>query len=159
MLFKTLADVTDDRQYVATAQQVNHAVEQSLLQLQLRGDETNTLSAERRRRYTGIRSVTVPQTDLLHDVQLRVLRLKKLDEQLEDLRVEQLISSSAHRMHWYNVPSSATSSVAPLFSLQHKLCTVSMALDVDFSSSLLMLTRLFWGQAERKAERTLDREV
>lgn len=53
-------------------------------------------------------------------------------------------AASTHRMHWYKVPSSATSSVAPLFSLQHKLWTVSMAFEVDFSSSLLMLTRLFW---------------
>lgn len=56
----------------------------------------------------------------------------------------------AHRMHWYKVPSSATSSVAPLFSLQHRLCTVSMAFEVDFSSSLLMLTRLFWDWTERR---------
>lgn len=32
------------------------------------------------------------QAHLLHDVQLRVLRLKKLDEQLEDLRVQQLVT-------------------------------------------------------------------
>lgn len=39
-----------------------------------------------------IRSIRVTQTHLLHDVQLRVLRLKKLDEQLEDLRVQQLVT-------------------------------------------------------------------
>ena len=32
------------------------------------------------------------KTHLLHDVQLRVLRLKKLDEQLEDLRMQQLVA-------------------------------------------------------------------
>lgn len=62
----------------------------------------------------------------------------------KDLRYERPVPST-HLMHWYSVPSSATSSVAPLFSLQQRLCTVSMALDVDFSSSLLMFTRLFWG--------------
>lgn len=32
------------------------------------------------------------KANLLHDVQLAVLRLKQLDEQLEDLRVQQLVA-------------------------------------------------------------------
>lgn len=38
-LLQTFANVADDGQHVSTAQKVNHAVQQSLLQLHLTGDE------------------------------------------------------------------------------------------------------------------------
>lgn len=42
----------------------------------------------------GVVTVPVTETNLLHDVQLAVLRLKQLDEQLEDLRVQQLVTGA-----------------------------------------------------------------
>lgn len=42
---QTLANITNYRQDVATTQQVNHSVQQSLLQLQLRWNKTISLLA------------------------------------------------------------------------------------------------------------------
>lgn len=77
---------------------MNHSVQQSLLQLQLRGEIKPTRCQLRAPTVTTlllkseIRTMRGTQAHLLHDVQLRVLRLKKLDEQLEDLRVQQLVT-------------------------------------------------------------------
>lgn len=93
---QTPADVTNYRQDVATAQQVNHPVQQSLLQLQLIegwrvGCETrNMQSAESEMMATTCGNLA--NTHLLHYVQLRVLGLKEFDEQLQHLWVQQLVT-------------------------------------------------------------------
>ena len=143
-LLQTAADVAHHRQHVAPAQQVDHAVQQRLLQLQLQRSEVRGQGSEVRGQGSEVRgqrsevrgqrsevtrdsrwstaivsqlrdrSICVllgtsvhmatpapnpnpnpnPNPHLLHDVQLGVLRLKQLDEQLENLRVKQLVAGA-----------------------------------------------------------------
>lgn len=88
-LLQTLPDVTDHGQHVAPAQQVHHPVQQRLLQLELRGWTRRRGQAGPPRGGTGPRPA-----HLLHHVQLGVLGLEELHEQLQDLRVQQLVAGA-----------------------------------------------------------------
>lgn len=101
-LLQTPANVANHRKDVATAQEMNHSVQESLLQLQLSEEKDKP----------GTQSVTAKQqwkkqhegdTHLLHDIQLGVLRLKQLDEQLEDLWVQQLVTRADLRGRGFHV--------------------------------------------------------
>lgn len=70
---------------------MNHPVQQGLLQLELR-----ERGRQKCQNGSSPCAATTPgaPAHLLHDIQLRVLRLKQLNEQLQDLGVQELVAGA-----------------------------------------------------------------